>query len=103
MKLINKTKAPVAQLAPFFFINCSDITAHKANFSATRCIQSAQQVQQGTFARSRCANNGKCFACCDRQVDSHEYWHLELSLIIALPQVAAVNHRLTHTGVPLQD
>ncbi|MOA11760.1 hypothetical protein D3C78_1317160 [compost metagenome] len=58
-----------AQRSPVVFAQGKQVLAFQANRARRRRIQSGENRQQGTFARSRCPHDGHCFGACETGLD----------------------------------
>jgi len=68
MELVNKADVLVAQVAQGLGAQARQGLAHDMHLTLRGRIQTAQQMQQGAFARARGAHNGDCLASLHRQV-----------------------------------
>ena len=84
MELENKTKLAVAVFGEFGFRKLQKIPVLEHQLTAIRCIQGAENLQQGGFSRSRGADNGAHFTALQAEVqpiqDGNEIITTELAL-----------------------
>ena len=100
VELVDKPEVPVAHVALCARAQSGQVLAHQLHAATGRRVQRAQQVQQGALARSRCADDGQCFAGMHLQVDALQHGHVEPAFGEALGQALRLQHHVTHNAVP---
>jgi hypothetical protein len=80
VKLIHKTQVRIAQPANGCRVHVRQGLAHPLHAALAGRVQTAQQVQQGAFARTRSAHDGQRVTSVHLQVDIAQHGHVQGAL-----------------------
>ena len=95
VELVDETERTVAQIAALGLGNREGVAPHQRDFSGSRRVESAQQMQQRAFARARGADDGKRLAGADVQVDLMQHRHVDPALAKSLAKPRTSQHCAT--------
>ncbi|MNH15811.1 hypothetical protein D3C79_754330 [compost metagenome] len=108
MELVDEAQRAVAQQATGTLTEGRQLFAGQPDAALGRGVEAAQQVEQGTLARTRTADNGHPLTGVQLQLQTGQHLNLLRAFLVGLAQVAATQHcfithaRLTHNVAPPQ-
>ncbi len=89
MELIDKAQRFVAQTTTSRLTQFCHCLTGDEDLTGCRCIETAQQVQQGAFSRARGTDNGDTFSLGHREVYPFQHFDRNRSLLETLAQSTA--------------